>query len=79
MGYQNLPLMFCLIFEKLCLIVNVLSMCYFKNFWGKPRNAKGDNASQHCEILLLDACNKLSDSSYLSIRTMTADFHDVTR
>ena len=62
-----------------CLIDNVLSMCYFKKFWGKPRNAKGDNASQHCEILLLDACNKLSDSSYLSIRTMTADFHDVTR
>ena len=62
-----------------CLIGNVLSMCYFKNFWGKPRNAKGDSVSQPCEIFLLDACNKLSDSSYLSIKTMTADFHDVTR
>ena len=60
-----------------CFIDNVLSICNFKNFGGKPRNAKGDNASQHCEILLLDACNKLSDSSYLSTKTMTAD--DVTR
>ena len=54
-------------------------MRYFKNFRGKPRIAKCDNTSQPCEILLLEACNELSNSSYLSIKTMTVDFQDVTR